>query len=98
MPEKSVSELLDILLARLKCDDTNPYAPVVRTWDSIVGPDLIGHCSLQDIKGSTLIVKVDHPAWAVVVSMRKQKIIEHISKMYPELQIKRLQVRISSNT
>ncbi|MCK9285985.1 MAG: DUF721 domain-containing protein [Sphaerochaetaceae bacterium] len=98
MPDKSAAQLLDILLAKLKCDGSNPNVALVRNWVEVVGSDIALHTKIIDIKGSTLIVKADHPTWATIITMRKQAIVEKISLLYPDLGIKRVQVRIGSDT
>ena len=37
MPDKSAAQLLDILLAKLKCDGSNPNVALVRNWVEVVG-------------------------------------------------------------
>jgi predicted nucleic acid-binding Zn ribbon protein len=98
MAEKSVGELLDLLLAKLKCDPSDQVGTMVRDWIGIVGADAAVHSRIVDIRNGTLIVGVDHPAWASIVTMRKRNMLTAISKKFPDLAIKRIEVRTTAHT
>lgn len=95
MDENSITKkTLDALLARLHCDETNPQASLQRHWNEILGPDLAVHTKLVDIRGSSLVVEIDHPARTHAVMLRKREILSRISSSYPSLKIRYLQLRI----
>ena len=95
MRDEGTEKILEKLLARLHCDDSNPYAGLHRQWMDIVGVDLIAHVKLADVKGHTLVVEVDHPAWSNLVLMRKKQIIGRVRSAFPALDIKLLQLRVT---
>ncbi len=94
MSDTNTEKVLGILLSRLHCDENSPYAALHRGWMQIIGPDLIAHVKVSDVKGRTLVVEVDHPAWSNIVMMRKKQIIKRVRDLFPALDIKFLQLRI----
>lgn len=92
MSEKSVSELLNILLAKLKCDPQSAQGSLVRQWIDIVGQDLAVHSKVVDLKGPTLYVQADHSTWAQILTLRRGSILQAITKHYPELGLKKIVV------
>ena len=96
MKEKTTQELLDMLLARLHIDDSNPLAVIYHEWMEIVGPDIAAHTKIFDVRGKVLVIEADHPTWASMVMMRKKQIIGRLKRQFPELEISQLQVRSHS--
>ena len=96
MKEKTTNEVLDLLLARLKVDQSNPVANVQRDWIEIVGSDLATHTRLLEVKKNVLIVKSNHSTWSQIVMMRRKSILKRINSLYPQLNISKIQVRTSS--
>ncbi|MFA5513514.1 MAG: DUF721 domain-containing protein [Sphaerochaetaceae bacterium] len=94
MKDKGVKELLDTLLERLNCGPQSATASVFSQWSAIIGSDLVHKAQLTEIKNKRLIISCDHPVWASTVMMRKKKIIENVNKLYPELEIRQLQVKV----
>jgi len=92
--EKDTKDVLDMLLARLHCDESNPYARLSRNWMEIVGPDLAPHMKIMDVRGHSLVLVADHPAWTNLVLLRKRQIIARVQAQYPQLDITQLQIRM----
>jgi hypothetical protein len=90
----TTNKTLDALLARLHCDETNPQASLQRHWNEILGSDLAVHARLVDIKATTLVIEVDHPARTQAVLLRKREILSRIATSYPALKVRYLQLRI----
>jgi predicted nucleic acid-binding Zn ribbon protein len=93
MKEASTKELLDMLLARLHVDESNPLTAIHHEWMEIIGPDLAVHTRIVDIRGHVLVIEADHPTWASMAMMRKAQIVGRLKRQFPELGITRLQVR-----
>ena len=96
MKEKSTQEVLQMLLARLQIDESNPLMAIHRNWMEIVGPDLAVHAKMVDVKGKTLVIETDHPTWSSLILMRKKQITARIAAQFPELGITQISVRSRS--
>lgn len=95
MVEKTTGELLDMLLARLHCDESNPLAAVYRQWIELVGSDMAAHARIVDVQNRVLVVEVDHPAWGAKLVMNRKRVLARMQTKFPELGISSLQVRAS---
>lgn len=93
MKEKTTKEVLDVLLARLHCDESNPLAKACRIWAELAGPDMAIHTRIADVRAHVLIVEADHPTWASLIMMKRKQLLARIQGQFPELQIRQLQVR-----
>ena len=49
-------------------------------WDQVVGPSLARHCKAVEIKGETLYVSAESPAWRSEISFQKNDILHAINK------------------
>lgn len=96
MKEKTTQEVLNLLLSRLKIDESNPITTVYHEWMEIVGPDIAVHAKIFDVRGKVLIVEADHPTWASMVMMRRKQILARLKRQFPELGITQIQVRSRS--
>ena len=65
-----------------------------RQWMEIIGSDIAIHCRLSDIKGKTAIIETDHSTYSSLILLRKQQIIRNMARLYPELKVTQLQIRI----
>lgn len=96
MKEKTTQEVLQMLLARLHIDESNPLMSIHRNWMEIIGADLATHTKIVDVKGRTLVIETDHPTWSSLVMMRRKQITARIKAQFPELGITQISVRSRS--
>ncbi len=90
-PLKS-SDVLDLVLKRLKIDPEKPSSALGFAWQEIVGDRLYPHVKIVEIKHHTLILKADHPSWAQLALMENRRILRELDKRYPSLEIHSLHV------
>jgi predicted nucleic acid-binding Zn ribbon protein len=93
MKEKTTQEILQMLLSRLKIDESNPLVSMHQAWMEIVGPDIAAHTKIADIRGKVLVVETDHPTWSSMVLMRKKSILARIRAQFPELGITQVSIK-----
>lgn len=98
MKEANLKEVLDALLERLDCGPKSGAASVYNRWATIVGDDLVDKVQLQEIKHNRLIISCTHSAWASTLMMRKKQVLENVNRLYPELEIKQIQIRVKGNS
>ena len=51
---------------------------VFRGWDAVAGPELAAHARPLRLHGATLVVAVDHPAWATRARMDAAQILARV--------------------
>lgn len=65
------------------------------SWERIAGTDIASHTTIRDVEGSTLVIEVDHPGWAQMVSLKKTILLNGIKMEYPELGITRIRIVVT---
>lgn len=89
---KRASQIIDELFSDLNVDAEADYISLFSQWEKISGTEIASHTRIKDVRGSTLIIESDHPAWSHMVTMNREGIIRKIRKAYPELGIDTLRV------
>ncbi len=84
--------VLDYVLRSLNIHPDNPKAAIGFEWQKIIGNRLYPHVKILEIKGTTLVLKADHPSWAQIAMMEQKRILTLIAKKYPMLGIKSIQM------
>ncbi|MFA6731242.1 MAG: DUF721 domain-containing protein [Spirochaetia bacterium] len=84
--------VLEYVLRSLNIHADNPKAAVGFEWQKIIGNRLYPHVKIVEIKGTTLVLRADHPSWAQMAMMQQKKILAFIGKKYPSLGIKSIQM------
>lgn len=85
-------DVLDLVLKRLNIQRDNPRMSVCFEWQKIIGDRLYPHIKIIDIKGTTLLLRADHPSWAQIALLQQKKIISSLNKKYPSLGIQSIQM------
>ena len=91
---RRVGDALPRLLKRLGV----PASPatmeaVFARWDEVIPADLDGHVRPLRVDGETLVVAVDHPAWATRARMQSAHILERVRTL-GDSPIERLEVLV----
>jgi len=68
-------------------------AAVFARWDEVVEGDLEGHVRPLRVDGHTLVVAVDHPAWATRARMQSAQILARVRAL-GDSPIERLEVLV----
>jgi predicted nucleic acid-binding Zn ribbon protein len=66
---------------------------VFARWDEVVEGDLTGHVRPLRVDGHTLVVAVDHPAWATRTRMQAAHILARV-RVLGDTPIERLEVLV----
>jgi predicted nucleic acid-binding Zn ribbon protein len=66
---------------------------VFARWDEVVEGDLVGHVRPVRVDGRTLVVAVDHPAWATRARMQSAQILARVRAL-GDTPIERLEVLV----
>ena len=91
---RRVGEAMPRLLKRLGVPASAATMEVVfARWDEVVEGDLERHVRPLRIDGTTLVVAVDHPAWATRARMQSAQILARIHAL-GDTPIERLEVLV----
>jgi len=70
------------------------HAAKIIDWHAVTGEELSGHSSCVAVKGTTLYVSVESSSYMFSMKLNKKSILETISKMYPDTQIKQIKFQL----
>ena len=59
--------------------DPSVLAVVFSRWETIVGGEIAKHAKPRSLHGGTLVLEVDHPAWASQLRFMVEELIETIN-------------------
>ena len=77
--------------------DGSVYIGLFRSWREVAGERIAAHTQPVDVRGHTLIVESDHPAWTQMVMMNRATILKQLSGRFPQLQLTSLAVRLAGS-
>ncbi|TVQ26600.1 MAG: DUF721 domain-containing protein [Spirochaetaceae bacterium] len=77
--------------------DGSVYIGLFRSWKEVAGERIAAHTQPVDVRGHTLIVESDHPAWTQMVMMNRSRILKQLSGRFPELHLTSLAVRLAGS-
>jgi len=90
-----LAEALQAVAGRLGMRQARAVATVFGSWDSLVGPALAAHVRPVQLLTGTLVVSVDHPAWATEVRRITPELLARLAEVCegPEVP-ERIEVRV----
>lgn len=96
---KKASELIEQVFSSLEISQPGEktYVSLFRNWETVAGAELAAHSSVKEIEKDTLIIVVDHPGWAQLLSVNTRKILTRIAEKYPELCINQIRMVVARN-
>ena len=90
-----MKEVLKGALDKLQISPILKRYEVFENWDNLVGPKIAERARPVKIEGKSLILEVDHPAWAQELNFLKPQLLKKISKHYPKSGITNLRFILS---
>jgi len=84
---KKISEALDGFFETYGIVDDKNYFGFVGSWNKLIGQDLACHSRPGDIRGTVLIISVDHPGWMTRMRFEEKKLLKKIRQAFPQLGI-----------
>lgn len=94
----NAGDILKALLIRHDfIEKGSSYSSLFKGWAGIVGPPLMDHSRIIDIKNRNLLVEVDHPGWLQILQFKKRLFLKKLKGSYPELDINDLHVKVNLN-
>ena len=94
----SAGDILKALLIRHDLiEKGSNYSSLFKGWGGIVGPPLMDHSRIIDIKNAIMLIEVDHPGWLQILHFKKRLFLKKLKGRYPELDIKDLHIKVNLN-
>lgn len=56
-------------------------ARITAAWPDVVGPEVAAHASPRALRDRTLVVSVDHAAWATQLGFLAEKVLEGLAEV-----------------
>jgi predicted nucleic acid-binding Zn ribbon protein len=91
---RSLDASLDRVSAQLGLGDSAGIGRLFSRWEEIVGPAVAAHVRPVRIDASSLVVVVDHPAWATQVRHLGEDLLDRVSEATEGPRPARLEVRV----
>jgi hypothetical protein len=95
---KKAGDLLHFLFNETISEKAQRYHQFFKEWQTILGNDFHGHVMLDDIQSNTLLLIADHPGWKQRVVLNQRQLLEILQRKYPEMEVKRLSIRVRSSS
>jgi predicted nucleic acid-binding Zn ribbon protein len=90
----SLGSSLDAVTKRLGMKDPKGVGLLFTRWTDIVGPAMADHVQPIRIDHETLVVGVDHPAWATQVRRMGEELLTRVVEETGATRPSRLEVRV----
>lgn len=91
---RRLSRSLDDVARTIGAPPTDALAVVFRRWEELVGSAVAAHCHPVSLVRSTLVVSVDHPAWATQLKYLSATVLTKITETVGHEVASRLDVRV----
>lgn len=95
-PEDPVdgSLFVDQVLMRFGIDPNEPSNQLAMGWHDIVGEEVAKHVFFEKVDGDAVHIACDNPSRASYMKINGNDVIKKIKTVFPELEVKRIQVRV----
>jgi predicted nucleic acid-binding Zn ribbon protein len=91
---RSLETSLEAVTRRLGMHDARGLGRLFARWPEIVGPAMAGHVQPLRLDEHSLVVSVDHPAWATQVRRLGDTLLDRVAEETGASRPPRLEVRV----
>jgi predicted nucleic acid-binding Zn ribbon protein len=91
-----LAKSLDQVARSIGAPPADALAIVFSRWEDVVGAGIAAHSRPISLRQSTLVVSVDHPAWATQLRYLGSSILGRITEAVGHEVASRLEVRVGS--
>lgn len=85
---------LDAVTRRLGVDDSKGFGRLFAQWPAIVGEAMAAHVQPVRLDQGSLVVVVDHPAWATQIRRLGDDLLQRVAEETGGARPTRLEVRV----
>jgi hypothetical protein len=94
-PAAPVAALMPVVLGKLRMDQRQGEAEIVRVWNHLIDPELTAHAQPASINKGTLFVTVDSSVWLdEIVRYRRKEILARLQHSFGTDLIQRISFRV----
>jgi hypothetical protein len=93
---RKASDIVSALFSGLERESLERSNSLVRGWKETVDPKVAAHSRIVDLDKGNLIVEVDHPGWSQQLLLSKKRILDSLSRSFPDLEFRNLVIRVVS--
>jgi len=93
-PPRRLGDDLDLLLRRVGASAGASTAPVFTRWAEAVGPSVAAHARPSALRGRTLVVDVDAPAYATQLRMLVPQLLARLTDLAGPGVVEAVDVRV----
>ncbi len=90
---QAVASSIDRLIAERGWADPVAVGGVIGRWDSVVGPEVAGHCTPESFEGGVLTVRTDSTAWATQVRLLVPALLRRLAEEVGQGTVQKVVVR-----
>jgi predicted nucleic acid-binding Zn ribbon protein len=92
---RQVSAVLPAVLSELRMDRRRVEAEVVKVWNNLLDPNIVGHAQPTGLRNGTLFVTVDSSVWlSEIVRYRRKEILDRLQHSFGRDFIARISFRV----
>ena len=91
---KRVGEHLSTVLRRIGAGDARTTAAIFSGWATAVGPGVAAHAQPLSLRGTTLVVGVDAPAYATQLRMMTPQLLARLAELAGPGAVDGVEVRV----
>lgn len=92
---KKLSELLDRTAKRLGGPSSGTSSALFSRWDQVVGTDIAAHARPVSLHRGTLVLAVDHPAWATQLRYMTSDLLTRIAEATGGTEVTEIHLRVA---
>ena len=93
--EKSGQQLVATLFKDLRMDRRQSEAEILRSWNSLIDPNITAHAQPVGLHKGTLFVNVDNSVWlSEIVRYQRKEILDRLQHAFGKEMITRISFRI----
>jgi hypothetical protein len=94
-PAKVAGELLPPILKKLRMDQRQAEAEILRVWRHLIDPTLTAHAQPTGFRNGTLFVSVDSNVWLdEIVRYRRKDILDRLQHSFGRERIQRISFHV----
>jgi Protein of unknown function (DUF721). len=93
---RKASDIVSALFSGLERDSLERSNNLVRGWKETVDPKVAAHSRIVDLDKGSLVIEVDHPGWSQQILLSKKRILDTLSRSFPDLEFRNIVIRVVS--
>ena len=94
-PARPASAFMPVILGKLRIEQRQGEAEIVRVWNSLIDPVIAAHAQPTGINKGTLFVSVDSNVWlSEIVRYRRREILERLQHSFGRELIQKISFRV----